>query len=169
VAVPDLYKVLGPDGRSVNGLRVWNLPPEDGPGEWTPSSGPLGPDEEGLHLATRSNLIEWIGHGPTMYRAEIRGQPEIDDGGVYIAREARLLDRLQAWGHSSLEEFAGQCYDHVAHFIVDAPDSDQLVLAFEGKAWPIIVKQARIVSGDGYEEESSWQTDHLFSKFLGLE
>ena len=108
-----LYKVLGADGRPFHGGRgTWNLPQNDEPGEWMPPITPVVPCESGYHLATLTQLPEWL--GPTIYVAEYRGEL-VEHKNKVVVSEARLLRRCGQWTKRSARLFACDCAEHVIH------------------------------------------------------
>jgi hypothetical protein len=75
-----LYKVLGPDGRSIHGGKLtWSLPRQmpDGswiPGEWHEATGALELCRNGLHLTDERGVWRnWIKVGAVAWEAEARG------------------------------------------------------------------------------------------------
>jgi hypothetical protein len=93
-----LVKCLRRGGRSVHsfidaqGNRGWDLPAGGAPGKWKgPVEGVLKPHHNGLHLAKRDYLIDWLTEHN--YVAEAGG--EVAEGlDCVIDREARLVRHL---------------------------------------------------------------------------
>lgn len=105
-----LWKVLEPDRACHNGGKgSWASP-----GEWMPPiRGELVPCENGYHVATSSQLIEWL--GPCIHAVEVGSEViELDD--KLVAREARLLSGpVPTWNARSARLFSADCADHVSH------------------------------------------------------
>lgn len=93
-----LIKCLKDDGRSVHnfidaqGSRSWDLPRGGKPGAWKgPVAGALKPHQNGLHLAKKDCLIDWL--TGNHYIAETDG--ETAEGlDCVVARRARLVEHL---------------------------------------------------------------------------
>jgi hypothetical protein len=102
------YKVLGPNGESINGgTGRWPLPKDGQPGEWVEVAGPpLIPCKHGLHVCTIDQLPIWL--GPTIWRVEIDGELLRQDNKC-VVRRARLLSRCDAWTEQTARLFAVAC------------------------------------------------------------
>lgn len=100
-----LYKVLGPDGTPIHGGRGRWVP-----GKWRSVRGPLVPCEHGLHLVSARQLIDYL--GPEIWRAETDGEL-INAINKYVARQARITTRVEAWNECSARQFAADCAEHV--------------------------------------------------------
>jgi hypothetical protein len=103
-----LIKCLHSGGRSVHsfkdaqGQHGWDLPHDGQPGAWKgPVEGTLKPHHNGLHLAKKDFLIDWLtGHH---YLAEPEGET-VEGLDCVIARKARLVKPLPVNG-SMLQVF----------------------------------------------------------------
>lgn len=89
-----LYKITTLEGACVNGgAGTWPLPTDTEPGKWWKVSGPLVPCQNGLHLASLSQLPHWLRWSTpdtVIFRAETEGKV-IEAEGKYVARKVRLL------------------------------------------------------------------------------
>lgn len=102
-----LFKVLHADGRPFHGgLGAWPLPTGGQPGGWRRVAGELRPCRNGLHLCRPRDLPDWL--GPTLWLAEA-GEERIVAGNKIVAREARLLRRVEAWDDRAARVFAADC------------------------------------------------------------
>jgi len=100
-----LYKVTGPNGESVHGGKGrWTK------GRWRSVRGPLVACENGLHLCTADQLINWL--GPVIWEAEAEGET-LDAGDKIVARKARVIRRLDTWNERTARLFAADCAEDV--------------------------------------------------------
>lgn len=92
--MPDLFKVLGPNGQAIHGGDAqWYLPKGRRPDKWMPAIAEVKCCERGYHLVEARGLIGWLRPGCAIYLAEGRGAES--RGGHKIAySQARLLRRL---------------------------------------------------------------------------
>ena len=165
-----LYKVLDEDGRAFHGGNgAWSLPDGRKMGAWMPPvKGELVLCENGYHLCRRQDLIRWL--GPVIYVAEARGRTIHDDTKV-VAREARLVRRLDTWNETTARLFAADCAEHVIGNIKDAQIKLAAVKAIEAaRAFArseiddAALSAARSAAWSAAE---SWQTERLFAYLEG--
>ena len=107
------YKVLGENGRPVNGgSGKYHLPAKckDGswkPGKWMPAiKGELIPCEVGYHLCRPQDLVHWLDQ--SIYEAEYKGE-RIDQEDKIVVRQVRLLRKVETWTERTAREFACWC------------------------------------------------------------
>ena len=115
------YKFLSAEGRGAYTGCPWRLPDGDRPGAWMPPiRGPLRPDgpsvlpASGYHLCRLADL-PWWPHA-TLYLAEA-GEERLDGADHVLAREARLLRRVDAWNAQTQRRFAVACASRVMAFV----------------------------------------------------
>jgi hypothetical protein len=118
-----LYKVLNEDGTCYHGgSGKWFLPRGNRPGKWMPEvKGDLVLCENGYHLVTASQLIDWL--GPALYEAEGCGD-SMTDGEKGVWRQARLLRRVEGWNERTARLFACDCAEHVLHLFEQVYPND---------------------------------------------
>ena len=92
------------------------VPPD---GEWLVHQGPIVPCESGLHASERIIDALYYAPGNTVCRVEMRGEIMPDGGDQIVARERRILWRVD--GAQLLNEFARRCALDVA-CLWDMPD-----------------------------------------------
>ena len=109
-----LYKALNLDGTPCHGgTGRWHLPPAGRPGTWMPAiQGELIPCRRGYHLCRPEHLSQWL--GPAIYEAEADGEVQEKPDKV-VARQARLLRRVETWNSRTQRLFAADCAEHVLH------------------------------------------------------
>ena len=106
------YKVLGGNGRAVNGgTGVWPLPHGGHPGAWLAVEPPLIPCTHGLHLCRREDLVSWL--GPTIWRVEIAPEAErLVCKDKIVVSQARIVARVTTWNERTARLFAADCAEH---------------------------------------------------------
>ena len=116
-----LYKVLGANGKSVNGGKArWLLPHGGLPGEWMPKvTGKIVACQNGYHLCREGDLIKWL--GTTIWEAEYRGARK-DDTDKIVVRQARLVRKVDTWNERTARLFACDCAER-ALTLLDKPDA----------------------------------------------
>jgi hypothetical protein len=77
--------------------------------------------ENGYHLVTVSQLIDWL--GPALYEAEGRGD-SMTDGEKGVWRQARLLRRVEGWNERTARLFVCDCAEHVLHLFEQVYPND---------------------------------------------
>lgn len=103
----EYYKVLGPDGAACNGgSGQWPLA-NGRPGAWLDVTGDLVPCQNGLHVCTRAQLIDWL--GPTIWRVEVDPAEVLAETDKTVVRRARLLSQLETWTERTARLFAADC------------------------------------------------------------
>jgi hypothetical protein len=113
VTKPQVYKVLGPNGKPFHGGRgKWSLPKNGKPGSRLSVEGDLVACRNGIHLCRRKHLLDWL--GPCIYLAEYRGEM-IDHHDKLIVRHARLVRQFETWNDRTARLFACDCAERVVH------------------------------------------------------
>lgn len=107
-----LFKFLRPDGTTVctpGGFR-WPLPSRAGArGPWCPTlDGVLEPGAWGYHAVRLDGLCGWALAEAGLFEVELRGDL-VEEPTRIVAREARVLARVPAWGREVQLVFAGVC------------------------------------------------------------
>jgi len=125
-----LYKVLNDDGAPIYGTGTWHLPRGKRPGKWMPPiKGELEPCKNGYHLCRRGGLIQWL--GPAIFEAESDGEI-VETRDRVVARQARLIRRVDAWNERTARLFAADCAERVLPiFEAACPDDDRPRRAIE--------------------------------------
>ena len=103
------YKVLGDNGRAVNGgIGVWPLPHDGHPGAWLAVEPPLIPCTRGLHLCRREDLVLWL--GATIWRVEITPEAErlVCEDKIVVS-QARIVAPVTTWTERTARLFAADC------------------------------------------------------------
>ena len=106
ITADTLVKMLNPGRMPAHGgSGQW---PE--PGKWRDVSGPLVPCENGLHVCTISQCLEWA--APEMWLVEV-GVECIEHGDKTVTRRVRLIERVETWNDRNLRLFAADCAERV--------------------------------------------------------
>lgn len=116
------YKVLAEGGSAYHGgYGKWHLPKGKRPGKWMPPlDGDLVPCRNGYHLCRRDDLVVWL--GPVIWEVEARGEVlEAED--KVVARQARLLRRLDNWTDRTARLFACDCAERALKKYTKNPDT----------------------------------------------
>jgi hypothetical protein len=101
------YKFLADGATGPFSGFTWPAPPEPGTaGDWVTVDGPLEPCRSGLHLCRPEDLPFWVLE--ELYTVEVDG-PLLEHDDFVIARRARLLRRVDAWGRDFASSFSREC------------------------------------------------------------
>ncbi len=79
------------------------------PGEWLEVEGPLVPCENGLHVATPTQVLDWL--SDALWLVEVDGET-VDAGDKTVVRRARLVRPLP-WDSRVARVFAADCAGRV--------------------------------------------------------
>lgn len=122
-----LFKVLNTNGSAHHGGNgKWSLPHDGQPGDWMPPIlGPLVACQNGYHLCTIKQLLNWI--GPAIHEAEYRGE-RLDADDKTVVREPRLLKTLN-WNERVARLFTCDCAERVVHLTTDPCCAETIVVA----------------------------------------
>ena len=119
------FKFTEKDGTTFGGYK-WPLPVKNEDGTWTPGkwtkkiTGTLIPCENGYHITDKNHLLDWIDE--ELYEVEYKYKiVQSDNKDKYVARQARLIRRIEAWNEKSARLFAVWCARN-ALALVDDPD-----------------------------------------------
>ena len=172
-----LYKVLGQDGKPINGGHgKWSLPDEN-PGEWMPAiEGSIVPCKNGYHLCERKDILSWVASDDvTVYEAEGRGN-RADEKDKVAFREARLLHRIGHLNARALRHFAADCAERVLPIFEKARPGDdrprKAIQAVRDYAEGRIPAAARAAAWDAAWAATSvaerrWQERRLWAYLTG--
>ena len=168
------YKVLNEDGSARIGRGKWYLPQRGRPGKWMPQiKGALIICQSGYHLCRRADLLNWL--GPVIYQAEPGGEI-IKATDKIVARQARLLRRLDNWTERTARLFACDCAERVLPFFergypTDTRPREAIETARRfaaGQAAQRELAAAGDAAGDAARAaERKWQTKRLFQYLNG--
>jgi hypothetical protein len=123
------YKFLNLDGTTPQGYGTWHLPKGKRPGKWMKVTGDLVPCKNGLHVMRLGDLLEWAAEH--LYEVEVRGEVLPADDKV-VARQARVLRKVDTWNDRNLRLFACDCAERVLPlFEKDHPNDNRPRAAIE--------------------------------------
>jgi hypothetical protein len=112
------FKFLAPDAVGPFSGYRWPAPQEhDGPGEWVTANQPAEPCRGGLHLLREADLPFWLHE--ELYTVDVEGAVE-EHPSFVLARRARLVHRVGAWGQESAYRFSRDCAWRVRDLTVEA-------------------------------------------------
>lgn len=166
-----LFKITQENGEPYHGgSGAWSLPKGKRPGTWrTVVTGRLEPCSNGLHLARKGDLLEWL--GPVIWEAEHDGEI-IECPDKVVVRKARLLRRVGGWNEQTARLFAADCAERVSKHASD-PRCDAAILAARRYAFGLIDDAARAAAARdaawdaAWDAAKSWQRDRLFQYLTG--
>lgn len=115
------YKCLLPGGVAPFTRFVWPRPVDGEPGRWVETTGDLVSCRNGAHVCRVGHLPHWF--GPTLWSVEIDGET-VEAPDHLVARRARLLAPVEAWGRAGAADFAIQCSARLAKAIAAAESRD---------------------------------------------
>jgi hypothetical protein len=123
------YKFLNLDGTTPQGYGTWHLPKGKRPGKWMKVTGDLVPCKNGLHVMRLGDLLVWA--AKHLYEVEVRGEVLPADDKV-VARQARVLRKVDTWNDRNLRLFACDCAERVLPlFEKDHPNDNRPRAAIE--------------------------------------
>lgn len=139
------FKITNENGEPFHGgSGAWSMPKGKRPGAWRIIKGDLVPCSNGLHLARRGDLLEWL--GPVIWEAEHDGEI-IECTDKVVVRKARLLRRVGGWNEQTARLFAADCAERVVK-IANDPRCDAAILAARQYAFGLIDDAARDAARD---------------------
>ena len=173
-----LYKVLGDNGKPYLGAGKWPLPSPNKagaakvrPGKWVVVGGELVACQNGLHAATRDQLLGFLDYGLCIYELEYEGEL-LDAGEKVVVRKARLT-RVLNWDAGLARLFACDCAERaLERERSEGREPDE-------RLWDAITVAREYVEGRATQDdlrsawsaarsaERQWQTDRLFDYLEG--
>jgi hypothetical protein len=166
------YKWLMLDGRTpITHDGSWGLPGDGKPGAWREVEGDLIPCENGLHVCTRDQVIEW--GGEVLYEVEVSGESVTADDKV-VVRRARLAREVGRWTDQTAREFACDCAERALE------REEGRGRTVDPRSWAAIEVARRHARGEAtddelaaawdaagaaaWDAERKWQTEQLFGR-----